>query len=468
MTIFTRSQLDSLVHKIRHNEIANVYLLFGERFLCQQAAEKINDALLTQGGNTYHIDGNLDNLSSFLGKISSFSLFQGRQVYWITDTKLFHSTKVAKSLWSRALKATQENNRQQAGRYLNAMLETAGLDSSDQHTDLNDFTPAQWKKTFGFNKPREDLSWTEEVLLAIASVGKKVSETSATDPAALFEQTLQSGIPSQNILILTTEDVDKRKRLFKFLKDQFVVVDLSVESGSSNRARKDQKSVLQETLRQTLAEFNKTMAPEVADLLFERVGFHPVAVVMEAEKLALYTGTRNQIKRNDLDELVGRTRQEALFELTDALGKQNLGQALMVAGRLQDNGIHPLAIIATIRNYLRALLLFRALQLQPEYGYTQGMSPRQFQQQCLPRLKQNEQWKKELSGHPYAVYMQFKMASAFQLIRLKKWMKLVLQADFRLKGSPIANDTVIQHLIISMLGNNMNAVLQKHDKALHY
>ena len=468
MTVFTRDQLDSLIQNIRQHETSHVYLLFGERFLCQQAAERISDALLYQGGNSHIIDGNQIDLSSLLGKINSFSLFAGRQVYRITDTKLFHSTKVAQSLWSKARKSAQENNRQHAARYLGAMLETAGIDLSDQSPDMHDFSPAQWKKTFGFNKPQEDLTWTAEALQSLSDIGRKSSETNAADPAALFEQALRAGIPEQNILVLTAEDIDKRKRLFKYLKNEFVVVDLSVDTGSSNRARKDQKSVLEETLRQTLAEFNKTMSPETADLLFERVGFHPVAVVMEAEKLALYSGTCRQIERDDLDELVGRTRQEALFELTDALGRQNLSQALMVAGRLQDNGIHPLAIIATIRNFLRLLLLFKALQLQPEYGYSQGMSPGQFQKQCLPRLKENEQWKKELSGHPYAVFMQFKTASSFQLNSLKKWMTLVLHADFRLKGSPIAPDTVIQHLIMSMIANKRNPVLQKYDRALQY
>jgi DNA polymerase-3 subunit delta len=97
------------------------------------------------------------------------------------------------------------------------------------------------------------------------------------------------------------------------------------------------------------------------------------------------------------------------------------------------------------------MLLFRALQELPEVGYNASMSPALFQQQCLPRLKNNPQWKKELSGHPYAVYMKFKTASAFKLSTLKNWMALILQADFRLKGSPVASDTVISNLIINML-----------------
>jgi len=195
------------------------------------------------------------------------------------------------------------------------------------------------------------------------------------------------------------------------------------------------------------------MPPKVAGQLFERVGFHPVAVVMETEKLALYVGDAKQITLDDLNSVVGRTRQEALFELTHAIGQKDLETALLIASRLQENGIHGLAVLATLRNYTRTLLLFRALQDQEEYGVQTNMPPKVFQQQCLPGLKKNERWKKELSGHPYAVYMQFKTASAFSLSLLTSWSQLVLAAEMRLKGSPIDADTVLQHLLLSMLLN---------------
>ena len=451
MTITTRDKLDTLVKKISRTNSSQAYLLFGERFLCQQAAEKITSALVNGGGNLHYIDGSQEDFSSIMAKVTSYSLFPGRQVYRITDTRIFHSQKITHSLWKRAVTAKKENNLPLAVSYLCAMLEAAGLNSADPDNDPGALSVTGWKKIFGFTKPQEDLAWTEELLRTAADDKIMTEIPAANDPAQLLEDTLASGIPKQNVLVLLTEDVDRRKRLFKLLADKYVVVDLSVEAGSSNRAQKDQRSVLHQVLKNTLLRHNKTMGPDVADLLLERVGFHPVAVAMETEKLALFTGSRKKIERDDLDALVGRTRQEALFELTEALGKRDVEQALYVAERLLDNGIHPLAIIATVRNYLRKLLLFRALEEIPETGYSPSMSPALFQQRCLPRLKNNQQWKKELSGHPYAVYMQFRTASAFQLSTLKNWMDLVLQADFRLKGSPIAPDTVIQHLILTML-----------------
>lgn len=467
MSIYTRDQLDSLVAQIGKKKVSPVYLVFGERYLCQQAAEKISAALVKDGGNIHTIDGSQEDIAITIGRLSSFSLFSGRQVYRINDTRLFHSAKNAQALWKKALSAFRENNRILACSYLKAMLEAAGLNPDDPDNDPGTLPNARWKKMFGFAKPQENLDWTEELLKAYSEEADPARKTSAADPAKLFEDTLSSGIPQQNILLLLAEDIDRRKRLFKFISEHFTVLDLSIEGGSSSRAQKSQHLVLGEVLRDILVKYGKTMTPDAAEILFERVGFHPVAVAMETEKLALHAGSRKRIEQDDVESLIGRTRQDALFELTDTIGKRDMEHALLTAERLLENGIHVLAVIATLRNYIHNLLLFRALQDLPEIGYTSSMSPALFQQQCLPRLKNKEQWKQELSGHPYAIYMQFKTASTFSIATLRQWMTLLLQADYRMKGSNIAPDIVLQHLIINMLGNADYTGLKKCHGGLH-
>lgn len=453
MAIFTKDRLDALVNEINGNRdgIAKVYLLVGERFLCRQAAARVCKALLASGGVLHAIDGDQEDFVTTIGKLRSFSLLPGRQVYQVSDTRLFISKKVAPALWSRAAGARNDNDLAKAGKYLGAMLAAAGLDAGDPDNDPGALSAARWKKLFGFALPPGDLSWTKGIPATAAGEGKESVAAGPGDPSLLLEKALESGLPGPNVLVLLAEDVDRRKRLYKLLKDQYVVVDLSVDQGSGAQAQKAQKSVLRELIDKTLVDFNKTMAPGVADLLLERVGFHPVAAVTETGKLALFAGTRKQINRDDLDALVGRTRQEVLFELTGALGKRNLERALLVAGRLQENGIHPLAVVATLRNYARTLLLFRVLQQQPQFEYGRSVSFAVFQRQCLPRLKERQVWQKELSGHPYAVYMQFQTAAAFSPAVLKNWLQLLLGAELRLKGSPLVPATVIRHLIISML-----------------
>jgi len=445
MALYTRQTLPDLLKECSAAP-ANVYLFVGDRFLCRQAAEKVSAALLADGGTEHGLDGEEEDAASLAARLRSLSLLPGRQIYRVTDTRIFHSKKVARGLWNKVSAAREAGDEQELKKRLAAFLAAAGLDPAREEDNPAAFGPAEWKKTFDFPHPGGDLSWITPLLPEM----KAGRTASGPDQADLLLKTLNNGVPASNILFLLAEEVDKRKKFYKYLKKEQVIVDLGVEQGASARAQKAQKSVLTGLINQTLADLGKTMAPGVMDQLLERVGFYPVAVVMETEKLCLAIGDRSRIELADLEDLVGRTRQDALFELTGALGKRQLGEALVLCGRLLDNGIHPLAIIATLRNFARNLLLFRALQEQPGYGYAPTMPPQVFQQQCLPHLKENERWKNELKGHPYALYMQFKTAASFPLEQLKNWPGLILAAEMRLKGSPIEPETILHHLFYSM------------------
>ncbi len=448
MAMYTRETFPTLL-KDTEVTASPVYLLYGERYLCLDAAKKIEQILTTKGGTIHSIDGDQEDISTTISKLRSYSLLPGQQVFKVTDTRLFHSKKVAKSLWNRAVKAFKEKKPNQVRRCLLGLLAAGGLDPTAEDSNLEELSGSEWQQCFGFQRPSGDLSWTGDYLGPGSSAASS-SPPATTDSTDLFLQTLEAGIPQANTLLLLAEEVDKRKKLFKVLKKKYVVVDMQVDAGSGAKAQKAQQTVLRDLVQETLKEGNKTMAPGVGELLFERVGFQPIAAVTETRKLMLAIGERQQITREDLDAMVGRTRQEALFELTGAISAQNLKQTLLIAGRLLDNGIHPLAVVATLRNFTRNLLLFRALQEQPQYQYNASMSASAFQQKCLPLLKEQPCWHKELKGHPYALYMQFKTAAIFPLPTLTKWLKLQLSADIRLKGSPVAAKTVLHHLLLCM------------------
>ena len=451
MASFTRETLPALFEQLgRHTP--RVVLLFGERYLCRHAAEQVESILLRSGGTVHQIDGDQEDVHATLAKLRSFSLLPGLQLYRVSDTRLFHSRQVAKTIWDRALKAHGEGREEAAGRALRSLLEAGGLDPRDADADIEGLSEGEWQQCFGFAKPSGDLGWTRPCLKAsMVNDDARRRNAASTDAAEALTAALASGIPASNVLMLLADEVDKRKKLFKLLKDEQVVVDLSVETGAGAKAQKEQKTVLVDLVRQTLAEQGKTMTPTLIDLLLERVGFHPVAVVMELRKVMLSIGERRQIGRDDLDALVGRTRQEALFELTGAIGSRNIEQTLAIAERLQENGIHPLAVVATLRGHVRGLMICRALQERPGLGFHPAMTPAAFQQQCLPMLKQQEPWSKEFAGHPYALFQQYKTAAGCSLPLLTHWMHLLLAAELRLKGSPIAPATVLQHLLCAML-----------------
>ena len=215
----------------------------------------------------------------------------------------------------------------------------------------------------------------------------------------------------------------------------------------------------------TLAHYDKTIESRALELLFERVGFHPVAVVMEVEKLALFADERKKISLGDIELMVARTREDAIFQLTEALGNKDRAASLSIFNNLIQDGIHSLAVLASIRNYFRKLLIFRSLMLSSDPPWMRNMNANSFQNQYLPALKEKEVWTDLLGGHPYALFMSFSKASEFSVSVLKKTLSLVLEAEYRLKGSPIPHTIVLETLLLSLI-SLLNS-RQKHKQILN-
>ena len=425
-----------------------IFLFFGERFLCREAADNLQKALLADsaaGGCVNSVDGDREDAVKTLGQLMNFSLLPGMQLFRVTDSRLFHSKNIGGAVWSRIEQAKQAGKEASCIRQLHSFMALGGLSVQDT---LSELSSEQWQAAFGFGKPAGDLAWADRMLQEATPQDVK---TDKGDIAARYMEAFAKGVPPNNVLLLSAESVDKRKQFFKFIKEEGVVVDCSVDSGISAAAQKGQKEVLEEMVAKALATMQKKIQPRALSRLIERVGFHPVAVVMEAEKLGLYVGDRDTITVEDLEAMVGRTREDALFELTDAFGKRQGARTLVLLHRLQENGMHGLQILATMRNYLRKLLIFKSLQLQAEPVYRSGMSAGQFQKEYLPAVKKREEWTDLLKGHPYALYMSFSKAAEFSCSVLKEWLQLLLQAEFRLKGSPLAADLVLEELFLTML-----------------
>lgn len=445
MALLKRNELAGWLAKGEEDPGVRVYLFFGERYLCREAEDMLQQALLQPGGGVVHsIDGDQEDQGRTLGQIMNFSLLPGRQIYRVTDSRLFHSTAVAEKIWDKAVQAHAEGRSGPALAQLQSLIKLAALDTNETFTSLG---PDQWQHLFGFAKPDNDLAWADTLLAGATATAGGVGAAGLIDRyLAAFEK----GLPGQNFLFLSAENVDKRKQLFTFIKKNGLIIDCSIDTGASRVAQEGQKEVVRELALKTLAQFQKKIEPRAMEMLFERVGFHPVAVVMELTKVALFVADRPVIACADLEAMVGRTREDALFELTEAFGSRKVAVTLVILSRLVENGIHVLAILATLRNYIRKMLIVRSLQLQAMPSWQRGMSAKQFQESYLPALKEKGEWGELLKGHPYALYMSFKKAEEFSCPLLKEWMALLLAADFRLKGSPLSPLLIMEELFLAM------------------
>ena len=449
MGLVKRGDIDAVLESIKRGEQKQVYLCFGERYLCRQAVAKLEQQLHgVKPGSVHGLDGSTEDVGKLLARLLSFTLLPGLQIYRVVDTGLFHSRDVGKQIWDKACKARDNGKSPAAARYLQNLLQLGSI-TADSSTIFSDITPGQWPKLFGFEHPGQDLDWADRLVSA-----GDIPAAPARNPVDKLIAAIEEGFPPDNILILTAEHVDKRKKLFTTIKKCGDIIDCSVAEGRSKAADGQKKDIIREMALTTLKQMNKSIDPGALDLLFERIGFHPVGAVLEVEKLALFADDRARITSADVDQMVGRTREDAVFELTEALGRSNLSGALITLDHLLSDGIHGLAIIASLRNYLRRMLIFKSLQQRPQPLWHPSLNANDFQHSYLPALMDTGLWPELLKGHPYALFMGFRTASQFQQKSLKRSLELLLDAEFKLKGSPVPMRVVLEELLISLVRSN--------------
>lgn len=447
MPSYQRHERAKLLAEITKGEIRPVYLLFGERYLCREAVEEIVARLLPdereRNLNLKKIDGEQEDVARTVSHLQTYSLFAGRQVVRVTDSKIFFSKAVAKNFWDKAKKAHDEAKPDKAGRYLLKMIHAGGLDADES---LRELSAAQWKKLFGFDKP-DAVGWCGDVVFPAGTAGGEGASSEE-----LMLGALEKGWPSGNVLVLSAEAVDKRKKLFKKIEEIGAVVDLSIDAGATSAAQKDRDAVIRDLLVSTLAEMGKKAGPGVIDALLDRVGFHPVAAVRETEKLALYVGDRETVSRDDVSAIIGQTREEAIYELNDAVASADPARAIELVVRLQESGLHPLALVAGLRNLLRKLIFVRALREKDSPRYLAGLSFGVFQKGYLAELKQTSFGKSPfLAGHPFVLYKTFQQTENFDLPTLQKGLSLLLDAEFQLKGSGLPPGIILEHFLFRFL-----------------
>jgi DNA polymerase-3 subunit delta len=448
MPIYQRQDIAGLLKEIKGGAICPVYLIFGERYLSQEVADDLVRHLLPdekqRNLGLRRIDGEQENVAQTMSHLQTYSLFAGRQVIRVMDSQIFFSKAVAKNFWDKAKKAAGEAKPEKAGRYLLKMIHAGGLDRDES---LQDLSGAQWKKLFGFDKPG-DVAWCADMVLPVDYPDEKAA---AGDELVL--QVLEKGIPKSNVLILVTEAVDKRKKLYKLLGDLGAVIDLSVDSGAGSAAQKGRDAVIRDLVVRTLADLGKKPGPKVVDSLLDRVGFHPVAAVRETEKLALYVGDAQVVTQADVDAIIGQTREEAIYELNDAVASASLARSLELVGRLHASGLHPLALVAGLRNLLRKLLFFRALRERRQPYYSAELSFPAFQKGYLTELKSTDYGKSPfLAGHPFVLYKSFQQAGNFDLQTLQEALTQLLEAEFQLKSSGLPPRLVLERFLFAFLG----------------
>ncbi|HPD61104.1 MAG TPA: DNA polymerase III subunit delta, partial [Thermodesulfobacteriota bacterium] len=111
-------------------------------------------------------------------------------------------------------------------------------------------------------------------------------------------------------------------------------------------------------------DLGKSIGSSAVFLLHELIGNNLLNIFHEMEKLALFSGEKKEITKDDVEKTISSLRTESVFELVDHIGNRKLYEALIALSQLLKSGEQPLKILALIVRQFQMIRKARTLVKQ--------------------------------------------------------------------------------------------------------
>ncbi len=444
----SHKDLSKLLLKIGSGRIAPVYLLYGDEFLHKSAFKSLLNALVPphhQNLNYEPIDGESENVYEIIERLNTFPMIPSAKVIAVHGTRIFYSAVAADDLLHKSKEAFERQDLKESARYLLHMLSVAGM-SLDDVKDGNWTRVSDKKLTESLTKHAAGV-WLDQVIAYC--VQQNMIVPAHQDDADVLNDAILAGYPETNHLVLTTDLVDKRRKLYKTISKIGAVVDCSVAKGERTADKRQQQEALKGQMKETLRKFGKTMAPGGFEALYEKIGPDMRSFSNEVEKLIAFVGDRKEILPSDVETVSKRTRQDPIYEMTNAIVQKDTRGALFFLDSVLKNNFHPLQVLSSAANQIRKLMLAKDfIHNRCRKTWRQDLSYQAFQKMIMPEIKKREPDFVASNAHPYSIYMTLKQSDNYTLEEFIRALEVLLDTDIRLKRSGQDAKIVLEHAIL--------------------
>lgn len=457
---------------------AAVHLIHGEDLFVRMAFDEILHGILpgAQDSLNYEqLDGAAAGIGDVVASLNTYSLQGGTKVVALKDARLFHTRDDAKTMLGSAREAQSEGDLPRAARHFLAMLAQLKLSLEEMKApNRSELLPS------GYD-PGEDDAWIDRVLEHCAS-GRLTVPTRA-DAADFLEKAVENGFPKGHHLIITTDIADRRRSLYKLIREKGMVIDCSVPTGDRKADKEAQEAVLSEHMKAILEPQGKTLSRAAFLAICEMTGFEPGTFSNNLRTLIDYAGQRREITVEDVQAVLTRTKKDPLYEFTNAVTDRQAEKAFFFLGALLEGEIHGLQALAAIVNQVRKLLVAKdftsgpaGAAWHPACGYPQ------FQKNVMPAIVQYDRellarleiWDQTLADPPsngekkkkakvatdlvlaknpanaFPVYQLLKKSDRFSQADLLQALNAVNEADMKLKSSPLQPRLILERVVLQI------------------
>ena len=443
--------MEKIFANLKKGVIAPCYLLYGEEeYLINEALNKILDILVPESDrdfSLFYLDGENTDMDNLIEHILTPSLLGSRKVIVVKNTTIFHSRENLTKLVQK-IRGSIDENPAKAAKHFMTFLNIAGFALDDlRDSGWKKITDEEWSRIVKGDAGEDREKWLPRILEIYSSSG--LTGASGADQTDRLEEIFKKGLPGGNCLIFTAEAVDKRKKLYKIISDLGVVHYFSEVKKEYAR-----KEILQKEAQKLLDSCGKKMSPDAWNALGGKTGFDFRRSMSELEKLISFVGERSIVEKDDVEEVVGRTREDEIFALTNALGEKNQLAALEALKNLLNQGTHHLIILSMIVREIRLLLQARILvdsgklpklKNNMEYGWFQNNI-----QPAMTGFADTMAMPKDflIHKHPFVVFNALRNCGRFSYPRLINFLDELLELDRSFKSSASSPQLLLEMFLI--------------------
>jgi DNA polymerase-3 subunit delta len=303
---------------------------------------------------------------------------------------------------------------------------------------------------------------TSEVMAEIASptlfstnkatILKRFQLTGRGKLASELDVRTAAGLAPGQFLILLPDKVDKRLRIVKTIKKKGGLLELNALDHAG----------LVKWIVERFKQEGKSASTDIAESLLDLKGEEdPKGQAMrtlysEIEKLVVYAGDAGKVTENDVDQVVGRSRTEKVFEMVEHVLMREVGSGLEALNDLLEAGESPIGIVLRLSREIRWLIQIHLFLRSDGVRWDKSMGFAAFNSSVLPAFKA---WVEArdipvdataLRQRPYAVYMKFRKGGGFGLDDLMRLLEGLLEANTQLVSTSIKPKVVLERFVTAL------------------
>jgi len=341
--------LNETLEDIKNGKVSSVYLICGdENYIIKEAAQNLIEAILPGKHSEISletIEGDEEDWGKIIQSLNTYPMFSSKKVIAVKDTKIFLSKFTLEKIIEKSMGRFENKDINEAIRLFRIALGYLEI------KEINEISDKKWGKIA--RSDHESQAWINKMVeecLAQNLTPIPYEDNSDQLNNAIKVDEEGKGAPQNNILILVTEYVDKRKKLYKTINDIGVIIDFSIQRmrrDSADVEEEERKSLLQKAT-ELFKRSNKTFAKGAFETLANKTGYNMGIFLNELEKVILSVKERKVIEVKDIEETVGRTKEDSIFDLQEALGRRDLENAVLYLDELLGQGEFYLVLLQSI------------------------------------------------------------------------------------------------------------------------